>query len=237
MDNYDEPDATIQGTIYDHNGQPLQVEHGSQYIRMREVSWTDGEEGFIGNRRLSVQQDGTYRNTKQFAGEYLMLPSNGNFFPYWEADDLEKDGDNAGELVKISGTVTKDFVVTPYLTIEWVKKPTITSDNYLECTVRFTRNQKTGFNRPYVKEASLLVSRTMNTSGSDGLLFPSPREITNAMEGQEIAFRTAIPFRYTGIKYRIRVGMNCQTAPGDASTNYPGMGARNFSTIEEIFVP
>jgi hypothetical protein len=238
IDNYDEPDATIQGTFYDHNGQPLQVDHGAGYIRIREVSWTGGADGFIGNRTLKLQQDGTYRNTRQFAGEYLMFPANGNFFPYWDADDPEKDGDDAGELVRISGTVTRDFTVTPYLTIEWVKKPTVTSDNYIECTVRFKRNRKAGYNMPDVKEAYLSVSRTMNpTSGSDGTLFPTPVTLNNAMEGQDIIFRTVIPLKYTGVEYWIRVRMNCQTAAGDATTNYPGMGASNCSTIEKIFVP
>lgn len=99
IDNYEAPDVTIQGTIYDHNGQPLQVDHGVSYIRMREISWGDGN-NYIGNRSLKIQQNGTYRNTKQFAGEYLMLPYNGNFYPYWDADDPVKDGDEAGELVK-----------------------------------------------------------------------------------------------------------------------------------------
>lgn len=182
-------------------------------------------------------QNGTYRNTKQFAGEYLMLPYNGNFYPYWDADDPVKDGDEAGELVKISGTTTKDFTVIPYLTIEWVKKPTVTPDNYLECTVRFKRNRKEGFGMPDVKEAYLSVSRTINASASDGNLFPTARVLNNNEEGQDITFRTSRPLKYNGINYWVRVRMNCQTAAGNATTNYPGMGQFNCSTIEQIFVP
>ncbi|MDC2614576.1 MULTISPECIES: DUF3823 domain-containing protein [Bacteroides] len=236
IDNYEAPDVTIQGTIYDHNGQPLQVDHGVSYIRMREISWGDGN-NYIGNRSLKIQQNGTYRNTKQFAGEYLMLPYNGNFYPYWDADDPVKDGDEAGELVKISGTTTKDFTVIPYLTIEWVKKPTVTPDNYLECTVRFKRNRKEGFGMPDVKEAYLSVSRTINASASDGNLFPTARVLNNNEEGQDITFRTSRPLKYNGINYWVRVRMNCQTAAGNATTNYPGMGQFNCSTIEQIFVP
>ena len=235
IDNYDGPDATIQGVMYDHLGQPLQVNHGSGYIRLREISWQKGDpDKYVGNQTLYVQQDGTYRNTKWFSGEYRMLPHNGNFFPY----DTEKlDGDDAGELVKISGTTSKDFTVTPYLTIEWVKKPTVVADNYLECTVRFKRNQKTGFEMPDVREAWLRISRSVNASASDGELFRTAITLNNSMEGQEITFRTSMPLKYTGIDYWVRVSMNCQTAAGNPSTNYPGMGQANFTTIEKIHVP
>ncbi|MDR0349113.1 MAG: DUF3823 domain-containing protein, partial [Tannerella sp.] len=82
IDNYDAADATIQGTLYDHNGEPLQVNQGSGYIRMREVSWAKDTTTFVGNQTLKVQQDGTYRHTKWFSGEYRMMPYAGNFYPY-----------------------------------------------------------------------------------------------------------------------------------------------------------
>ena len=238
IDNYEAPDATIQGTFYDHNGQPLQVNHGSEYIRMREVSWAKGDPNvYIGNRNLRVQQDGTYRHTKQFAGEYRIFPYQGNFFPYWDANDPVQDGDDAGELVKISGVTTRDFTVTPYLTIEWVERPTVTADRYLECTVRFKRNQKQGYDMPDLREARLQISRTINASSSDGDYFPSPLPLTNDMEGQNIKLRSNIPLKYTGLNYWIRVSMNCQTAAGNSNTNYPGMGQANYTTIEQIYVP
>jgi hypothetical protein len=234
IDNYDGPDATIQGTVYDHLNQPLQVNHGAEIIRTKEISWAKDTATFIGNQNLKVQQDGTYRHTKWFSGEYRMLPYSGAFFPY---DDEKLDADDAGELVKISGTTTRDFVVTPYLTVEWVKKPVVTSDNYIECSVRFKRNQKAGYEMPDVREAWLLVSRTVNTGSRNLDLFPRKMDLTNDMEGQELTFRTDIPLKYTGIDYWIRVSMNCQTAAGKPETNYPGMGADNFSTIEKIHVP
>ena len=239
VDNYDAPDCTIQGVIYDHNGQPLQVNHGAEYIRMREISWAKGDETvFTGNRRLRVQQDGTYSHTKQFAGEYRMLPSSGNFFPYWDASDPVKDGDAAGDLVTISGVTTKDFTVTPYLTIEWVKKPTVVADNYIECIVRFKRNQKTGYKMPDVRQAEMKISRTINPNqGNIGELAPSILQLTNAMEGTDITFRTAIPVKWTGINYWIRITMNCQAVSGDADTNYDGVDQPCCSTIEQIFVP
>jgi hypothetical protein len=221
--------------LFDHHGLPLQVKHGSEYIRMKEVSWAKGDpEIFVGNQMLKVQQDGNYLHTKWFAGEYRMLPYSGNFFPY---DDEKLDLDDAGDLVQISGTTTKDFTVTPYLSIEWVKKPAVTSDNYLECSVRFTRNQKAGYDMPDLRESYLRVSRSVNASAFDDQLYPTRLAITNDMEGQEITYRTAIPLKYTGIDYWIRVSINCQTAAGKPETNYPGMGAENYTTIEKIHVP
>jgi hypothetical protein len=234
IDNFDAPDATIKGTIYDHQNHPLQVSQGAGIIRMREVSWAKDETSYIENQTLKVQQDGTYQHTKWFSGEYRMLPYAGAFFPY---DDANKDSDKAGELVKISGTTTKDFSVTPYLTIEWSKKPVLTSDSYIECSVRFKRNQKAGYVMPDLREAYLLVSRTVNTNARDIELYPNKITLSNDMEGVELSFRTVKPVKYTGIDYWVRISMNCQTAAGKPETNYPGMGSENFTTIEKIHVP
>ena len=239
IDNYEAADATIQGAFFDHNGQPLLVEIGSEYLRMREVSWAKGdEESFIGYRRISLMEDGRYLHTKQFSGEYLMFPSNGNFFPYWDAGSEVEDGEEAGELVKISGVTTKDFTVTPYLTIEWVKKPYVTDDHYIECVVRFTRNEKAGFNKPDVQFANMRIGRTIYPTRSRIAEFePQQLVLTNDDEGTDMTFRTIIPVKWTGISYYIQIVMNCKAVSGDNSTNYPGIGAWNSTTIESVFVP
>ncbi|MDR3140817.1 MAG: hypothetical protein LBU37_03710, partial [Tannerellaceae bacterium] len=170
---------------------------------------------------------------KIFKGTYLLLPYAGGFFPY---DDVNEDRDDAGELVEINSTATKDFSVTPYLTLEWVQKPTVDSEGYLNCSVKFSRNQKSGYEMPDLRQASLSVSRSVNAGAGDGNLFTTPLTITNDMEGTEIHFKTVIPLKYTGINYWVRVSMNCQTAAGKPETNYPGMGASNYTTIEKIFV-
>ncbi|MDR2119871.1 MAG: DUF3823 domain-containing protein [Tannerella sp.] len=233
-DNYEAPDCTIEGKIFDHLNQPFQVNQGASIIRIREVSWAKDSTMYTANRTLKVQQDGTYRNTKIFKGTYRLLPYSGAFFPY---DDVNSDNDDAGELVEINGTATQDFTVTPYLTIEWVQKPVVDSEGYLNCSVKFTRNQKQGYEMPDLRQGKLHVSRSVNAGAADGSLFTAPFNITNDMEGQELTFRTDIPVKYTGIDYWIRVSMNCQTAAGKPETNYPGMGADNFTTIEKIHVP
>ena len=233
-DNYDAPDCTIEGTIYDHQNKPYQVSQGAEVLRIRELSWAKDAETYIANRRLKVQQDGTYRNTKIFKGTYLIFPYEGAFFPY---DDINRDKDEAGDLIEIKGKVTKDFTVTPFLTVEWVKKPYVDSNGYLNCSVKFTRNQKTGYNMPNLRQANLQVSRTINAGAADGSLFSTRPNISNDMEGQEITLRTSRALKYTGINYWIRVMIDCQSVSGDATTNYQGVSSGNYTTIEQIFVP
>lgn len=229
IDNYDAPDATIQGTLFDHHGQPLQLDHGSQYIRMRETSWTKGDA--ITSQNLRVQQDGTYINTKWFEGEYLMLPYQGNFFPY---DDVNRESDNAGESVKISGTVTKNFTVTPYLTIDWVQKPTLDNEGHLVCVVRFARNQKEGYTMPNVDQGFLRISRSVNLAAFDNQFFPTAMSLNNSREGDEITFRSAIPLKYSNIDYWVRVVIRCSNPSGIV---YPGLPQFNCTTIEKIHIP
>jgi hypothetical protein len=233
IDNYDAPDCTIEGTIFDHHNNPYQLNHGSELLRIRELSWAQDDETYIANRRLKVQQDGTYRNTKIFKGTYRLLPYEGAFFPY---DDVNRDNDDAGDLVEIKGTVKKDFVITPFLTVEWVKKPYVDADTFLICSVKFTRNQKSGYNMPNLQRANLQVSRTVNAGAADGSLFTTQPNITNDMEGQEITFKTVRKLKYTGIDYWVRVRIDCQSVGGDPTTNYQGVGSGNFTTIEKIFV-
>ena len=233
-DNYNAPDCTIEGKIVDHLGQPYQVNHGADILRIRELSWAKDESTYIENRRLKVQQDGTYRHTKMFSGTYRLLPYDGAFFPY---DDVNRDNDDAGELVEIKGNVTQDFTVTPFLTLEWVQKPVVDADGYLSCSIKFKRNQKQGYEMPNLRRAGLQVSRSVNAGAADSDLFNTDINITNDRENTEITFRTVRPLKYTGINYWVRVSMSCQQA--STASNYPGIAkeSRNFTTVEQIFVP
>ena len=203
-DNYDAPDATIQGRILDHNGKLLQTEQGSgnMRIKMDELSWAKGNEDIsIIPRYLNVMQDGNYINTKWFAGEYRMTPIEGAFYPYAEE----------GEIVKIGGTVTRDFTVTPYLDIEWVKEPTLTSDNYIEASVRFKRNAKDGATMPNLLNGVLCISTNQycGNNNKDGQLFSGTKAIASGDEGTVIEFRSSMAVKYTGTIYWVRIGICC----------------------------
>lgn len=203
-DNYDAPDATIQGRILDHNGNQLQTEqgNGNMRIKMDELSWANGnDEISVIPRYLNMKQDGTYINEKWFAGEYRMTPIDGAFYPYSEE----------GEIVRIKGTVTQDFTVTPYLNIEWVKEPTVTSDNYIEASVRFKRNSKSGATMPDLNNVILCVSTNQycGNNNKDSQLFNGTQAVTNDDEGTVIELKTSMAVKYTATTYWVRVGICC----------------------------
>jgi len=102
VDNWAEPDVTVRGRIIDsYTGENILTAQGDWGIRIWERTWTASAPT---PQTLNVKQDGTYTNTKLFAGRYDMLPYGG---PFWPVDTL-KD-------VVFNGTAEQDFTVTPYL--------------------------------------------------------------------------------------------------------------------------
>lgn len=107
IDNWDEPDCTFYGTVIDsYTGEPLLASQNDWQIRIWERSWTGQEGGATDKQDLRIKQDGTYQNTKLFAGTYDMLPYDG---PFWPVDTVKN--------VKLSSSTRQDFTVTPYLQI------------------------------------------------------------------------------------------------------------------------
>jgi len=105
IDNFDEPDAHVTGRLIDSTtGENFITDHCDHEIRIWEKSFSLDPTP----QGIPVKSDGTYNNTKLFAGTYDMLPYNG---PYWPADTI------AG--VKIGGgkKAVQNFEVIPYLKI------------------------------------------------------------------------------------------------------------------------
>lgn len=103
VDNYDGPDAAMNGRIIDATtGENFIAGQGEFSVRIWEMSWSDNPTP----QNLVVKQDGTYNHLKLFSGTYDVQPYDGPFWP------VEKTTD-----VKLSGTITHDFTVTPYLKI------------------------------------------------------------------------------------------------------------------------
>jgi len=109
IDNWDAPDCTFTGTIYDsYTNQPLLASQNDWQIRIWERSWTGHPEGATNYQDLRIKQDGTYQNTKLFEGRYDMLPYDG---PFWPMDTVKNVQLSKGK------TTVQDFTVTPYLQI------------------------------------------------------------------------------------------------------------------------
>ena len=107
VDNWDEPDCNWQGTVTDsYTNKAILSSQNDWQMRIWERSWTGHEGGATNYQDLRIKQDGTYQNSKLFAGTYDFLPYNG---PFWPMDTVKS--------VVLKKNLTYDFTVTPYLQI------------------------------------------------------------------------------------------------------------------------
>lgn len=220
-DNYDGPEASIKGKILVGNGNMLQTEQGggNMKLKLEELSWAANDSTVaIIPSYLSVKQDGSFNNSKIFSGEYRITPIEGPFYPY----------DEEGEIVNVSGNTEINFVVTPYLTVEWVTEPYLTVDSFIEADVRFTRNVKEGLTAPDLNDARLYISTTQycGNNNYDSQMVAAPLTIENSQEGETIHLKTARAVKYAGTSYYVRAGVNCQ----DVYKNY------NYTDIKMVVV-
>jgi len=106
IDNYEGPDGTITGRVIDAvTGSPILTEQPDGFrIRYDEISWSDNPvaQYFWG------KADGTFNNTKLFAGTYNVWPVEGAFVT----------PDPKTVEVKSGGITTVDFTVTPYISFQ-----------------------------------------------------------------------------------------------------------------------
>lgn len=222
IDNYEDPNATIEGKILESNGNMLQTEQGGGNMRLQmdELSWA-GDDSTIAiiPTYLSVKQDGSFYNSKIFSGEYRITPIEGPFFPY----------DEEGEIVNINGNISINFEVTPYLNVEWVTEPYLNESNFIEAEVRFTRNEKEGMSAPDLNDAMLFISTTQycGNNNYDNQLVAAPLVVDNTQEGETIHLITSRDVKYVGTTYYVRVGINCK----DAYKKY------NYTDIQTVVVP
>lgn len=219
-DNYDAPEAAIAGQVTDQNGKPFQTANGkgSMAIRIVETSYANGNESVVVTpQELNLKQDGSYENTRLFAGSYEVTPWQGAFYPDVETKTVE---------LKNGKSTTVNLTVTPYLELEWVKEPYLTSDNFLKASFKFKRNMKESATAPDVKDACIWISRTQycGTEG-DSNYTPATLTITNTQEGQVIELSSKIAIKYS-MKYWVRIGARCN----DTYQKY------NFTDIKEMDV-
>ena len=198
-DNYEEPEAGIFGQVYDHHGKPLQVAigQGSMSIRIVERSYAQGDPNkVVTPQYLNLHQDGSFINNKLFAGVYEALDDDQT--PYTEVVDL-RDG--------VRRQV--NFTVTPYLTLEWVREPFISTDGKIYASFKFHRNKKAGYEMPALNDCCIWISRTQYCGPEgDGNYTPAATKLTPEMEGQEILLSSKIGIKYAN-HYWIRIGARC----------------------------
>jgi hypothetical protein len=104
LDNYDGPNASISGGIYDVETNELVRQ---DIIEGAEIEYI--EHGFTNpsTQYQIIKNDGTYQNNLMFAGAYTMHLRRGNFVPLDEFETEIKKGQN-----------TIDFQVLPYIRVK-----------------------------------------------------------------------------------------------------------------------
>jgi hypothetical protein len=200
----------------------LRTEPGSSNMRiqMDELSWAKGDTSVaVIPTYLNVKIDGTYTNTKIFSGQYRMTPIEGAFYPY----------DAGGDTINIRGSMVKDFVVVPYLDVNWVDEPYITADSCVEASISFVRNAKDGEFMPDLLNARLCISSNKyvgnNNYYSD--IISGAVTVTNAQENTTIVLKTSKKVKYYNTDVYVRVGVCCN----DTYKKY------NYTTIIKVHVP
>ena len=216
VDNYGEPEETFRGAFIDkETKEPFQTAIGNTGIRIRmmEYSWSDTPEPYDFN----CMQDGTFQNTKIFAGNYGIIPE-GAFVPLDE------------EIIDIKGTVEKTYEIEPLLRVKWVGEPQVNADGTVEVKVIITRGTNNPDYQQPLTEAWLFVSETSYV----GDFSFSPRfssqllgaALTDVL-GKEITIKTKGQFPDYSRKFFLRVGAR-------TTKSFSGTNRYNYTTIKEI---
>lgn len=196
LDNYDDPKERLTGRLTDQmTGDALITEQPNGFrIKMSEISWSDNPEPeyFWG------KADGTFNNTKIFAGTYEITPVEGAFFPV-EAQTLE-----------IKGTVEIEFKVIPYLSVSVADIKRI-NDETIEITYTIARKQI----GDKILDSRVFISTNPNvgTNILDNDL--SPLKDLKDIPDEEIlqtTFKETIKGFVKGKTYYVRVGARTDNA-------------------------
>ena len=216
IDNYDEPDAQMTGNLIDQStGKNFITSQNDFKIRIWEKSWSDSPQP----QDIPVKQDGTFTDTKLFSGTYDMMPYGG---PFWPID--------AETGIKLSGALSKNFTVTPYLQITDATFNLIAGDSLqITCKLKAPVTQ----NLPRVLEVRPFVSLSQFCGASSRIDAYNDDKYTvgiNANWSDDIGNTTYVLPKLpllSGRTYYVRVGSRVQ----DTYQKY------NYSDISKIVVP
>jgi hypothetical protein len=159
------PSETVKGTVTDATTgagiETDQSESGTR-IRMEELKYTNPIPSFLYSR-----QDGSFINTKVFAGKYRMT-AEGPFVPLLQTDGTGTVTVDKRQTIDVKGTTTVDFKVEPFLNVEWVGEPAYNSaDKTFTVQVKITRGTANPAFQQNVSDAFLYVSYVPFVSNSN----------------------------------------------------------------------
>ncbi len=204
-DNYDGPDAGVEGVILNKiTGDTMQLSQGGGNFSLRivETSYAHGDSTVVVSpQSLNMKQDGTFLNTKLFAGTYEMYP--------WESCCYE--GKESKQIVGLkSGSRTKVvFEVTPYFEIEWVDEPWQDDEGFVHAAFTFKANPTpdASYTPARPEKAQLFISKSEKVgTGSDARYTNNEYTVSTFDEGNVIELITKAPIDFTQ-RFWLRVGV------------------------------
>lgn len=205
IDNYAGPEAALEGVFIDKvTGKPMELSQGTgnMSIRIVETSYAKGDSTVVVQPQgLNVMQDGTFKNTRLFAGTYEM----------WPFESCCYEGENAKQIVELAnGKTTKiTFEVTPYFEVEWVDEPWQDEEGYVHATFKFSCNPLPDdtYTQAVAEKAQMFLSTTVKVgTGADSRYANNELNVTNADEGNVISAVSKVPM-YFSQKMWVRVGV------------------------------
>lgn len=165
VDNYDAPEETIIGRIIDKKTQkPMQTEVGDGGVRLKllEMSWSDNPTPYY----TTVKQDGTYQNTKIFKGNYI-IEALGAFVPTYITNSEGKVVKDERWKGDVKGTTQIDFVVEPFLNVEWEGEPKVNADGTISATFKVTRGTDNAEYQKGLSEVYLFLNSSSEYVGDN----------------------------------------------------------------------
>lgn len=196
IDNYSEPEETLTGKLIDKvTGETLITEQPNGFrVRLTEISWsyTPQPEYFWG------KSDGTFKNTKIFAGTYEVTPVEGAFF------DVEPRS------VEIKGKVDLTFEVIPFLSVDVVKVERPTAET-IEVSYKINRSQV----GDKILDSRVFVSTNPNVGSNIVDASLSPLRDLSTINDEEILSKTYVE-KIEGINpnktYYVKIGARTNNA-------------------------
>lgn len=229
-DNYEEPNSGIEGTVVDKKTNELYCSEtaNSYKIEYYELSWEEAGHANTQARFFWGKADGTFTNTKIFAGEYRITLKEGAFYaPDPEIVTLEK-----GEMTKL------DYAVTPYARVN-IDEITLSGTKQNNLVIKYTveDTQKeidiTNVDKGVytLSEAQVFISSKSPNVGVNNTeskyTVRDVHKFTTYTPGTPITVTEKNVKNLPAGKYWVRIGVR---------TNNPGK-KYNFSRILEVVIP
>jgi hypothetical protein len=214
IDNYDGPEASLEGNIVSSEGGNLLTSQGSTQIRLEQISWS----ATPSPQEIPSKFDGTFKDSKLFKGKYKVIPKGGAFWPIYDTLTVDID----------KGT-KQDFTVTPYIVI---KNFTATlTGTALKLKYDLTAPIGAGLptvieTQPYINTTKLVGAGASIRDYSD-VYKKSINKEWGDMTAADKSITIDVPNLVPGRKFFVRVGIRVNDS----------FKSSNFSDIIEINVP